>query len=190
VLQDRDATRVLARVSDEQRSLVRRRSLAVANNTSVVVVVDPAYGKRSQPMIGTELPNGPVRVRVVAGPHEGIELIVRRQDLTYSTGPADRVAALLPFTILMVILTAGAYWSIETIGCVLTYRRQLSHEENRRLYAPTAESQRSMRARGPRIFNRGESECEQWRASVAAMTARRKVRCASRIQRPLDCSML
>jgi hypothetical protein len=166
-------------VADKQRAIVNRRSLAVANNTPVTIVADPADGTISARTISAESPEGPVRVRVTGGAHRGIELIVRRQDLTYPAGPADRLAGLVPVAVIILIAAAGTFWSIETIWLVLRYRRELSGKSGLGQHHAAPMPRQLTRLLGPRATDRGASEWEQWRASVAAMTARRKVRCTS-----------
>ena len=81
VLQDRDAPRVLADVAIDYRAIVKRRSLAIANNTSVIIAEDPAFRTLSWNPPGTLSPTDPVRVRMTQGVDQAVELIVRRQDL-------------------------------------------------------------------------------------------------------------
>ena len=65
VLCDRDAPRVLAKVPIEQRAMIKRRSLAIANNTPVAIVEDPSYRARSRSATRSESPDILVRVRVM-----------------------------------------------------------------------------------------------------------------------------
>jgi hypothetical protein len=173
-VRDCDAPRVLAEVPVEQRAIVKRRSLAFANNTPVTVLVDPAYGALSR---GATRFNNPVRVRMTKEFHQGNEVIVRRQDLVLPPGLNESLAPILPISFLVLIAAATTLWSVEKLALTLKYRREANHDEITIHPSERVGSRSLTPTRRTQITDRNDSECDQWLAWVAAMTARRKVRC-------------
>jgi hypothetical protein len=179
MVHDPVAPRVLALVPPDQRETVKRHSLAVRNNTPVVVLRDPAYvaiakGSGSWHALEERLEE-PIRVRVPNGVDQGRELLIRRQDLAMPPAPPNRVFALLAISFLVVIVTVATLGFIQTLFLLLRERR-----ENKRYQTYTharSGSRDSVPGGGGRTLNRGNKECDQWLAWVAAMTTARKVRC-------------
>ena len=183
MLQDRDAPRVLARVPIEQRANVKRRSLTLMNTTPVTILDDPAKPERSLSSSSSQTPNDPVGVKVANGTYQGIEVRVRRRDLTLPSGPNENLAAFLPISFLILIATAAVLWSIEALVLALKSRRKGTRDEitidaDARFGSHTLTPRRTNR-----ITDRGDRECDQWLAWVAAMTARRKLRCMDSCRR-------
>jgi hypothetical protein len=67
ILVDRDFPRALARVPIDQRASVHRRSMAITNNTPVIIVDDPAYPALARGPASSDSSRDPVRVRVTMG---------------------------------------------------------------------------------------------------------------------------
>jgi hypothetical protein len=105
------------------------------------------------------------------------EVIVRRQDLVLPPGPNENSAAILPISFLILIAAAATLWSVEKLVLTLKYRREINRAEI--TIEPNARvgSHRLTPIRRTQITDRNDRECDQWHAWVAAMTARRKVRC-------------
>jgi hypothetical protein len=183
VVQGPNAKRVLARVPAEERSIVKRRSLAITNNTPVSIVDDPAYGAVSPGSTSPQTPFDPVLVRITTGVDQGIEVIVRRQDISLPIEPSENVFVFLPMAVLILVATASALWSIETLVLLLKHRREVRRDELTmhssawvRTFMPTPKQT-------TRMTDRGDRECGDWLGTVAAMTARRKVRCTNSCRR-------
>ena len=176
LLQDRDAPRVLGRVPTEQRAIVKRRSMAIPNNTRVTVVDDPAYRALSQDPTRTDSLRDHVRVKVATGVDQEVELIVRRQDLAPAPDPND-TSEFLPILFLVLIATAATVSFIETVALRWKRRREFNRDEITIYARARVESLTQTPRRPTRVTDRGDTECDQWLAWVAAMTARRKLRC-------------
>jgi hypothetical protein len=177
LLLDRDAPRVLADVPPEQRAIAKRRSLAIVKGTPVAVLEDPAYRALSRNSTRFGTPNDPVRVRVTDGIHQGIEVNVRRQDLTFPNGPDQNLPAFLAIAFVILIASAATICCFETLALALKRRRKVNRTEIMFEAGSTSSNQILIPRRTNRITDRGDSECDQWLAWVAAMTARRKLRC-------------
>ena len=167
---------VLATVPIEQRETIKRRSLAIPNDTPVIVLDDPDYRALARNTSGFQSPKEPVLVRITKGVDQGRELIVRRQDLT---GPEPRSGLLSRVTVCFFTLigAAAALSSIETLVLKLRARRESDFPE-----LTIGRDSRPGRLGYPRkpatrISDRGKRECDQWLASVADLTFRRKARC-------------
>jgi hypothetical protein len=110
-------------------------------------------------------------------------VIVRRQDLTLPPHPNEGLATSLPSYCVILILIAATLWVIETLALALKNRR----EGNRRRLAfpPDARVGPHALAYKQRILiaKRGDKQCEQWRAWVAAMVVQRKIRCNNSCRR-------
>ncbi len=128
-LQDRYAPRVLAAVPTDQRAIVKRRSLAIPNNTPVTIVDDPAYRALSQKPTSSESSKVLVRVRWTEGVDQEIELIVRRQDVTLLPGPKESLSAFLPIAFLILIAIAVTVWSVETLALTRKHQRDVNRDE-------------------------------------------------------------
>ena len=182
-LKDRDAPRVLGRVPTEQRAIAKRRSLAFPNNTRVTVVDDPAYRALSKDPTRSDSLRDHVRVKVTTGVDQEVELIVRRQDLAPTPGPNDTSLAFLlivflaPILFLVLIALAATVSSIETVALRWKRRREFNRDEITIYARARVESLTQTPRRPTRVTDRGDTECDQWLAWVAAMTARRKLRC-------------
>ena len=179
VLRDPYAPRVMARVPTEQRAVVKHRSLAITNNTPVTILDDPAYGALPRGSTGSEPPTTPVLVRVEQGIDQGIEVLVRRGDLTFPAGPDEDWSVFLQISVYILFAAAATLWCIETLVLALKNRLKGMRDQ------VTIDSRAWRRSFKPapkpitRISDRGARECNHWLTSVAAMTARSKVRCVN-----------
>jgi hypothetical protein len=183
VVQNRDAKRVLARVPADYRAIVKRRSLAITNDTPVTIVNDPAYRALAPGSTGSQSPYDPVRIRITTGVDQGMEVMVRRQDITLPIEPSEKLAAFLPIAGLLLVAAAAALCSMETLVLLLKNSREVHrHEVTIYSSARVGLCKPTPRLRA-RITERGDRECDDWLASVAEMTARRKVRCANACRR-------
>lgn len=183
LLQDRDAPRVLARVPTEQRAIVKRRSLAIPNNTRVTVVDDPAYRALSQNPTRSDSLRDLVRVKVMTGVDQEVELMVRRQDLAPAPDPNETSSAFPPIFFLVLIATAATVSFIEKVALRWKRRREFNRDEITIYARARVESSTQTPRRPIRVTDRGDTECDQWLAWVAAMTARRKLRCMDSLSR-------
>jgi hypothetical protein len=119
----------------------------------------------------------PVRVKVTTGVDQEVELIVRRQDLAPAPDPIQTSSAFLRIFFFVLIATAATVSSIEPVALWWKRRREFNRDEitiyaHARVECPTQTPRRPIR-----VADRGETECDQWLAWVAATTARRKLRC-------------
>ena len=133
MIKDRDAPRVLATVPIEQRETIKRRSLAIPNDTPVIVIDDLTTRRlggiaSNDPLVrrpaGFQLFAYPVRVRVTTGVDQGTEVNVRRQDLALPTTPNESRSALVPISLMILMAAAAAFWLIETLALRITERRK------------------------------------------------------------------
>jgi hypothetical protein len=159
----------------DQRPIVKHRSLLIANKTPAVIIKDPAYPTLSRNRVDEYSLNESVRVRLTEGSHQGIEVMVSRKDLA-PPPPTEYLPAFVPITILILIVIAAALASVKPLAQALKNRREVRHDEV--LLRATFGSRERRPERKPPIVDRTEGECDHWAAWVAAMTARRKVRCA------------
>jgi hypothetical protein len=174
---------VLGRVPTEQRAIVKRRSMAIPNNTRVTVVDDPAYSALSQNPTRTDSLRDHVRVKVTTGVDQEVELIVRRQDLAPAPDPNETSSEFLPIFFLVLIATAATVSFIETVALKWKRRREFNRDEITIYARARVESLTQTPRRPTRVTDRGDTECDQWLAWVAAMTARRKLRCMNSLSR-------
>jgi hypothetical protein len=182
-LQDRDAPRVLAEVPPEQRAVVKRRSLTIPNHTPVTVIDDPAYDALSRNSPRSESPTDPVRVRVTRGVDQEIELIARRQDLALSPEPEPSASSILAISFWFLVAGTATRWPLETLVLKWKHRREVDRDDIA-IFAPVrAQSLHLTPRRSTPIADRSDAECDQWLAWVAAMTARRKLRCVNSCRR-------
>lgn len=177
IVQDRGAQRVLAEVPIDQRESVKRRTLSITNKTPVIVVDDPADRVLSLGSASSGLPQSLVRVRVTEGADHGIELIVRRQDLAPRPEPDEARLAFLPIFFFF-IATAVALSTIETLALALRNRRKVIRNRLTHHSSATVGRHGLIQKQRNRVPERGGDECDQWLAWVAALNARRKLRCA------------
>jgi hypothetical protein len=183
VVQSPDAKRVVARVPVEDRAIVKRRSLAITNNTAVTIVDDPAYPALPTGSTSSQSPFDPVRVRITAGVNQGIEVIVRRQDISLPIEPSENVSVFLPIAVLVLVAAAAALWSIETLVLLRKNRREVHRDKLTMYSSARVRSCTPTPKQKTRITDRGDRECDNWLGTVAAMTARRKVRCTTSCRR-------
>ena len=162
----------------------KRRSLAITNNTPVTIVDDPAFQQTPSPgSTGSGSPNDPVLVKITNGVDQGTEVLVRRQDITRPIEPSENLAVFLPIAFLLLIGAAATLWSVETLALTLKNRREgkrdgiTMHPSARVGFSKSTPKQRT------RMPDRGDRESDHWLATVAALTARRKVRCTNSCRR-------
>lgn len=124
VVKDLGAPRVLATVPIEQRKTTKRRSLAIRNETPVIVLDDPAYRALARNTSGFQSPEEPVLVRITKGVDQGRELIVRRQDLAPGPEPRQGLLSLVTVCLFTLIGAAAALSTIETLVLKLRARRE------------------------------------------------------------------
>jgi hypothetical protein len=175
VLQDRDAPQVLGDVPIEHRAIVKRRSLAIANSTSAIIVDDPAFRALSRSSPGALSPTDPVRVRMTEGPDQAVELIVRRQDLALP-GPNVSLFVFLSVPVMVLIMAAAVLAVSETLLRATKDRRAINHDVIAIHSVAGIGARELTRTRGIPITDRGDCELDQWQARVAAMSARRRAK--------------
>jgi hypothetical protein len=180
IVQDRGAQRVLAEVPIDQRETVGRRRVAITNKTPVIIVDDyPAYRVLSSGSANSMLPQSPVRVRVTEGADQGVELIIRRQDLAPRPEPDQLWLAYVPVFSLFFIATAATLSIIETLASAMRNRRKFTRHRLANHSSARIGPQGLTRKRKSWIPERGDNECDQWFDWVAALNTRKKVRCAT-----------
>jgi hypothetical protein len=179
IVQDRGAQRVLAAVPIDQRESVKRRTVSITNKTPVIIVDDPAYRVLSPGSASSMLPQSAVRVRATEGADQGVELIVRRQDLAPRPEPDQLWLAYVPVFLLFFIATAATLSIVETLALAMRSRRKLTRHRLANHSSARIGPQALTRKRNSWIPERGDNECDQWLAWVAALNTRKKVRCAT-----------
>ena len=183
ILVDPNARQVYAEVPVDQRAIVKRRSLLVTNQTPAVVVDDLAYPALARNPANQESPNEPVRVKLTDGANQGVEILIRRQDVAPVPATSETWAPWSPLFFLALIVTAASLSLLETL--VLRLRKRREKAWSRLIDRPSQRYGFHRRSRMPRarIVARGDKDYDGWLNWVAARNARKKLQFASQIGR-------
>jgi hypothetical protein len=175
-----EARDIIARVPKDQQNKIPRDALVVASQTPVVIVDDSvSRAVKARRWWGTS-PTDPVRVRIAKG-HQGIEVFVRRGELTPGQAADAWAIPLVPAAVLLLFAAAGVLWTVETV--VLLFLRMRMRSDGTELHLGSLPLQTLAtvlwRSRGrSRRIERTDEDCERWREWIAEKTARRKAICA------------
>jgi hypothetical protein len=169
---------VSAQTLRDQTGKINRRAVSIANQTPVVSVDDQAFRRSLADPTRAPSPGDPVRVRIVTGDRQWIEVVVRRRDLAPMPNAGAAQSMYGPIAIVLLILLALTLWSLETlVRLILRMRDQRRCELLAAPFGQRLETPRAVRASKSRLAERTDQECEQWCEWIEGINHRRKARC-------------
>jgi hypothetical protein len=154
------------------------RSLRLSGSLAVILVVSQTSGCQEREEIVQRRDLARLAMRNVSTLSlAGQEVIVRRQELAPLAGRDESLSEFVQISFLILMATAAALASIETLTLQVKDLRKAKRTE----LAIQSIAQFGSRLRTPKqrtqITEPGKRERDQWLARVAGMTAHRKLRC-------------